>query len=128
MDLVPSKSDFELRSPRYGRAWFLGVGAHCVDFGAFWRLFGPFLGHIVESKGTRGLSDTVKSSRMCSVPTISLHLGVSPGSGGYFGREMAVFGAKLRRFGRAPPNLAPKPQAATAEFLAQYLNFRKGTT
>ena len=32
-------------------------------FGAFWRLFGLFLGHIVELKGTRGLFDTVKSSR-----------------------------------------------------------------
>ena len=43
-------------------AWFRGVGAHCADFGAFWRLFGPFLGHIVELKGTRGLFETVKSS------------------------------------------------------------------
>ena len=43
------------------RAWFRGVGARCADFGAFWRLFGPFLGHIVELKGTRGLFDTVKS-------------------------------------------------------------------
>ena len=33
-------------------AWFRGVGAHCADFVAFWRLFGPFLGHIVELKGT----------------------------------------------------------------------------
>ena len=37
-------------------------------FGAFWRLFGPFLGHIVELKSTRDLFDTVKSSRTCSVP------------------------------------------------------------
>ena len=42
------------------RAWFRGVGAHCAQFGAFWRLFGPFLGHIVELKGTRGLFGTVK--------------------------------------------------------------------
>ena len=72
------------------RAWFRGVGAHCADFGAFWRLFGPFLGHIVELKGTRGLFDTVKSSGTCSVATASLRLGVSPGFGGYFGRKMAV--------------------------------------
>ena len=45
------------------RAWFWGVGVHCADFGAFWRLFGPFLGHFVELKGTRGLFDVVKSSR-----------------------------------------------------------------
>ena len=30
------------------RAWFWGVGAHCANFGAFWRFFGPYLGHIVE--------------------------------------------------------------------------------
>ena len=68
------------------RAWFRGVGAHCADFGAFWRLFGPFLGHIVELKGIRGLFDTVKSSRTCSVATVSLQLGVSPRFAGYFGR------------------------------------------
>ena len=45
------------------RAWFRGVGAHCAVLGAFWRFFGPFLGHIVELKGTRGLLDTGKSSR-----------------------------------------------------------------
>ena len=107
------------------RSWFWGVGAHCADFGAFWRLFGPFLGHIVELKGTRGLFDTVNSSRMCSVATISLRLGVSPGFGGYLGRKMAVFGPKLRRFGRATPDLAPTPRTATGEFLAQNLDLAR---
>ena len=36
------------------RAWFWGVGAASADFGAFWRLFGSFLGHIVELEGTKG--------------------------------------------------------------------------
>ena len=94
-------------------------------FGAFWRLFGPFLGHIVELKGTRELFDTVKSSRTCSVLTVSLRLGVSPGFWGCFGRKMAVFGPKLRRFGRAPPDLAPPPRAATAEFLAINLDLAR---
>ena len=107
------------------RAWFRGVGAHCADFGAFWRLFGPFLGHIVELKGTRGLLDTAKSSRTWAVATVSLRLGVSPGFGGYFGRKMAVFGPKLRRSGRAPPDLAPPPRAATGEFLAQNLDLAR---
>ena len=61
------------------RAWFRGAGAHCADFGAFWRLFGPFLGHIVELKGTRGLFDTGNSSRTWDVATVSLRLGVLPG-------------------------------------------------
>ena len=107
------------------RAWFRDVGAHCTDFGAFWRLFGPFLRHIVELKGTRGLFDTVKSSRTWAVATISLRLGVLPGFRGYFGRKMAVSGPKLRRLGRAPPDLAPTPRAATGEFLAQNLDLAR---
>ena len=73
----------------------------------------------MELKGSRGLFDTVKSSRTWGVATFSLRLGVSPGFGGYFGRKMAIFGPKLRRFGRAPPDLAPPPRAANGEFLAQ---------
>ena len=69
------------------RAWFRGVGAHCADFGAFWHLFGPFLGHIVELKGTGGLFDTAKSSRTCSVATVSLRLGVLPGFGAILGEK-----------------------------------------
>ena len=107
------------------RAWFRGVSAHCADFGAFWRLFGPFLGHIVELRGTRGLFDTAKSSRTWPLATVSLRLGVSHGFGGYFGRKMAVFGPKLRRFRRAPPDLAPPPRAATGDFLAQNLDLAR---
>ena len=106
-------------------AWFRGVGAHSADFGAFWRLFGPFLGHIVELNGTRGLFDTVRSSRMCSLATVSLRLGVLPGFGGCFGRKVGVFGAELRRFGRAPPDLAPTTRAGTGEFLAQNLDLAR---
>ena len=107
------------------RAWFRVVGAHCADLGAFWRLFGPFLGHIVELKGNRGLFDTVKSSCTCSVATFSLRLGVLPGFGGSFGRKMDVFGPKVCRFGRAPPDLAPPPRAATGEFVAQNLDLAR---
>ena len=107
------------------RAWFWGAGAHRADFGAFWRLFGPFLGHIEELKGTRGLSDTGRASRTWNVATIPLRLGVLPGFWGYFGRKMAVFGRKLRRFGRAPPDLAPTPRAATGGFLAERLDLAR---
>ena len=104
------------------RSWFRGVGAYYAVFGAFWRLFGQFLGRIVDLKDTRGLFDTVKSSRTCSVATVSLRLRVLCGFGGCFGRKMVVFGPKLRRFGRAPPDLAPPPRAATGEFVAQTLD------
>ena len=76
------------------RAWFQGVGAHCADLGAFWRLFGPFLGHIVELKGTRGLFDTVKSSCTWSVATVSLRLGVLPGFWGLFWAKKGCFWPK----------------------------------
>ena len=79
----------------------------------------------MELKGIRGLFDTVKSSRTCSVATVSLRLGVWPGVKGFFGRKMAVFGPKLQRFGRAPPNLAPPPRAATCELLAQNLDLAR---
>ena len=101
----PQNLDLSRVAQDGARAWFRGVGAHSADFSAFWHLFGPFLGHIVDLKCTRGLFDTLKSSRTCSVGTISLCFAVSCGFGGCFGRKMAVFGPKLRRFGRAPPDL-----------------------
>ena len=58
------------------RSWFRCVGAHCAVFGAFWRLFGPFLGHIVELQGTKGPLVTGKSSRTCSVAAVCLRLAV----------------------------------------------------
>ena len=57
-------------------SWFRGVGAHCAAFGAFWRLFGPFLRHIVELEGTKGPLVTAKSSRTCSVAAVCLRLAV----------------------------------------------------
>ena len=107
------------------RAWFRGVGAHCADFGAFRRLFGPFLGHIVELEGTKGPLVTRKSSCTWSVAAVCLHLAVLNPYYGCFGRKKAVFGSKLRRFERAPPDLAPPPRAATGEFLAQNLDLAR---
>ena len=107
------------------RAWFRGVGAHCADFGAFWRLFGPFLGHIVDLKGTRGLFDTVKPGRTWGVGTVCLHLAVMTGFRGRFGPKKAVLGHKMRSFGRAPPDLAPPPRGTTGEFLAQNLDLAR---
>ena len=107
------------------RSWFRGVGAHCADFGAFWRVFGPFLGHIVELEGTKGPLVARKSIRTWSVVAVCLRLAVSNPYQGCFGRKMAVFGPKLRRFGRVPPDLAPSPRAATGVFLAQNLDLAR---
>ena len=121
----PGNSGWSHVAQDTARAWLRGVGARCADFVAFWHLFGPFLGHIVELKGTRGLFDTAKSSRACSVATVSLVLGVSPGFGGYFGQKMAVFGPTPRKFGRAPLHFAPPPRGTTGEFLAQNLDLAR---
>ena len=98
------------------RAWFRGVGAHSAAFGAFLRPFGPFLGHIEEFKGTMGLFETAKSNRTCSVRTVSLRLGVLRGFRGLFWAKNGCLWHKLRRFGRAPPNLAPPPRAPPVSF------------
>ena len=79
----------------------------------------------MELKGNRGLFDTVKSSRTWSVPTVSLRLAVLTKFGGHFGPKKAVLGHKMRSFGRAPPDLAPPPRAATGEFLAQNLDLAR---
>ena len=121
----PRKSLLSHVAQDTARSWFQGVGARCAHFGAFWRLFGLFLGHIVELKGTRGLFDTVKSSRTCSVATVSLRLAVLSGFWGRFGPKRAFLGHKMRSFGRAPPDLAPTPRAATGEFLAQNLDLAR---
>ena len=123
---MPSEFGFEPRSPRYAPCLVFGVLVRIAKvFGAFLAPFWAFLGHIVELKGTRELFDTVKSSRTWSVVPVSLRLGVSPGFWGDFGRKMAVFGPKVRRLGRAPPNLAPPPRAATGEFVAQNLDLAR---
>ena len=73
----------------------------------------------MELKDKRGLFVTVKSSRKWAIAIVHPRFSVSPRFWGYLGRRTAVFGPKLRRFGRAPPNLAPRPWAAISEFLAQ---------
>ena len=67
--------------------------------------------------GSLGDSDAWKPQKVgvCG-STMSLRLGVSSGFWGCFGRKMAVFGPKLRRFGRAPPDLAPPPGPSPLSF------------
>ena len=49
----------------------------------------------MELEGRKELVDTGKSSRTCSVPTVSLRLAVLNVFRGFFGPKMAVFGPKL---------------------------------
>ena len=72
-------------------SWFVAVGIW-----SFWGRIGPFPGHIMELEGRKELVDTGKSSRMWSVPTVSLRLAVLNVFQGFFGPKMAVFGPKLQ--------------------------------
>ena len=50
----------------------------------------------MELEGRKELVETGKSSRTCSVPTVSLRLAVLNVFQGFFGPKMAVFGPKLQ--------------------------------
>ena len=50
----------------------------------------------MELEGCKELVDMGKSSRTCSVPTVSLRLAVLNVFHGFFGPKMAVFGPKLQ--------------------------------
>ena len=50
----------------------------------------------MELEGRKELVDTGKSSRMWSVPTVSLRLAVLNVFQGFFGPKMALFGPKLQ--------------------------------
>ena len=82
VDLVRSKSRFEPRIPRYGL--FLVWGCQrpmCTNSGLFGGFLGAVRGHIIELEDPRGpfgmgKSSSGKSSCMCRVATISLHLAI----------------------------------------------------
>ena len=82
----------------------------------FLAIFGPFLGHIVELEGKKGLLVTGQSRRTSSVGTVSLRLAVLSGFGGRLGPKKAVLGHKMRNFGKAPPDLPAPSRGATGDF------------
>ena len=79
----------------------------------------------MELKGTKGPLDTRKSSGTWSVTPVCLRLAALNPYHGCLGQKMAVFGSKLQRFVRAPPNLAPPTRADTVEFVAQNLDLAR---
>ena len=120
---MPSESGFEPRSRTYGPCLVLGVfDTNKGHLGHSLAIFGPFLGHIVELEGKKGLLVTGQSWRTSSVATVCLRLAVMTGFRGRFGPKKAVLGHKMRTFGRAPPDLAPPPRGPTGECLAQNLD------
>ena len=67
----------------------------------------------MELEGRKGLVGTGKSSRTCSVPTVSLGLAVLNVFQGFFGPKMAVFGRKMQflklRSATCEPRSRPPP-------------------
>ena len=95
-----------------------GVLVHIAQIlGGFGAFFGPFLGHIGELKGTRGLLDTVKSSRMCSVATGSLRLVVFEWVLRLFwGKKGLFWGTKCAVLESHLPTWRPRPGAPPVSF------------
>ena len=75
----------------------------------------------MELEGRKELVDTGTSSRMWSVPTVSLGLAALNVFQGIFGPKMAVFGPKSAVFEVEVCHLRIPFPAATIEFLAQTL-------
>ena len=98
------------------RSWFRGAGAHCAVFGAFWRLFGPFLGHIVELEGTKGPLVTRKSSRTWSVAAVCLHLAVLNPYWGCFGRKWLFLAQSCADLGGHLPTWRHRPGPPPVSF------------
>ena len=67
----------------------------------------------MELEGRKELVDTGKSSRRCSVPTVSLRLAVLNVFQGFFGLKMAIFGPKVQllklRFATCESRSRPPP-------------------
>ena len=106
----PRNSDLSHVAQDTARSWFRGVGAHCAVFGAFWRLFGPFLGHIVELGGNKELLVTVKSSRTWSVSKCLPSFGRCDGVSGRFWAKKGCFGAQNAQIWEGTSRLgAPAP-------------------
>ena len=124
---MPWEFGFEARSPRYG-PFLVGFGPvrHKYHiFSWFLAIFGPFLGHIAELPGNKKLFVMRQTRRTCNVECNSLRLAFLSGFRGPFGRKKAVLGHKMRRFGRATPDLAPVPRAAIGEFLVHRLDLAR---
>ena len=107
------------------RSWFWAYLTQTTHIQAIWAIVRPFLGNVVERECQKGLFVTGQPGRTCSIPTVCICLADLSGFRGRFERKMAFFGPKPRRFGRAPPNLAPTPRGTTGEFLAQNLDLAR---
>ena len=108
---MPSEIGFQPRCPRYRPFLVLGLFAQIAHIvGHFLAIFGPFLGHIVELEGKKGLLGTGQSGRMWSVGTVCLRLAVLSGFRGWFGPKKGCFGAQNAQFWEGTSRLgAPAP-------------------
>ena len=84
--------------------------------GPFLAIFGPFLGHIVELEGKKGLFVMEQSRISWSVATVSLRCSVLTGLWGSFGPRKAVLGHKMRSFGGHLPTWRLCPGASPVSF------------
>ena len=119
---MPSESDFEPRSPRYGP--FLVLGCWCT-LRSFWGFLAPFWAVFRTYRGVRGHQRSLGHKKVRPHVKCSSRL---PSFGcfepllGLLWAKNGCFWPKTAQVWEAPPDLAPTPRAATGEFLAQNLD------
>ena len=112
----PWNSDLSHVAQDTARAWFRDVAAHCADFGPFWRLFGPFLGHIVELKCTIGLLDKAKSSCTLDLPLFRFSWAFCPSFGAISGEKWLFLAQNCADLGGHLPTWRPRPGPPPVSF------------
>ena len=81
-----------------------GVFVHIAHIlGLFRAFFGPYLGPFVESKGTNGHFDMVKSGRARAVATVYLVWAFCPGLGAIFGEKWLLLDGNRAALGGHVP-------------------------
>ena len=122
----PRNSDLSHIGQDTARSWFrvcLTQKAHSkAIFAHVWFLSRTYRGARGQERavGHRAMEAHVKCSKR--LPSFGRFDQVFRGR---FGPKKGVLGHKMRTFGGAPPDLAPPPQAATGDFLAQSLDLER---
>ena len=114
---MPLDFRFEPRSPRYGPFLVLGrFDTNWAHAGPFLDIFGPFLGHIMDLEGNKGLFVTRKSRRIWCVATVSLRWSGFNGLRAVLGEKRLFWGTNCAVLGGHLPTWRPRPGAPPVIF------------
>ena len=95
------------------RSWFRACLTQTTHIHA---VFGPFLGHIMQLEGRKGLLVTGQSRRTWTIAAICLRLAVLTGFWGRFGPKRLFWGTNCTVLGGHLPSWRPRPGAPPVSF------------